>query len=414
MIAKRGIVRTFQLNLLFRSLSVRENVRFAYHLHRKTGVVSALLHTPAVRREESGITRDAERILEEAGMGDRRDQMASDLSYGWQKTLTLAIGIAANPRLLLLDEPLTGISPTRIEAIASLIRRARDAGTTICVIEHNVNLLMDLCDRIVALNAGRKMADGEPQEVTRNQTVIESYLGALTMLSISDLSIHYGNFEAIRDLDLEVPERQTVSLLGANGSGKSTILKTISGIKRRTRGEIRFEGTRIDEEKPENIVKMGIASVMEGRRLFPYMTVLENLRMGAFSRSDAAGVRETIDEMFARFPVLEEKANERAGLLSGGQQEMVAVARGLMAKPKLLVMDEPCQGLSPIMVKEISSIIHDLKEEGMTILLVEHNVSVALGAADKVYILRNGQIRFEGKPDEFSQDEFVQKVYLAG
>ena len=234
------------------------------------------------------------------------------------------------------------------------------------------------------------------------------------MLSISDLSIHYGNFEAIRDLDLEVPERQTVSLLGANGSGKSTILKTISGIKRRTRGEIRFEGARIDEEKPENIVKMGIASVMEGRRLFPYMTVLENLRMGAFSRSDPAGVRETIEEMFERFPVLREKANERAGLLSGGQQEMVAVARGLMAKPKLLVMDEPCQGLSPIMVKEIASIIHDLKEEGMTILLVEHNVSVALGAADKVYILRNGQIRFEGKPDDFSQDEFVQKVYLAG
>ena len=159
---------------------------------------------------------------------------------------------------------------------------------------------------------------------------------------------------------------------------------------------------------------MGIASVMEGRRLFPYMTVLENLRMGAFSRSDPAGVRETIEEMFERFPVLREKANERAGLLSGGQQEMVAVARGLMAKPKLLVMDEPCQGLSPIMVKEIASIIHDLKEEGMTILLVEHNVSVALGAADKVYILRNGQIRFEGKPDDFSQDEFVQKVYLAG
>ena len=139
-----------------------------------------------------------------------------------------------------------------------------------------------------------------------------------------------------------------------------------------------------------------------------------NLRMGAFSRSGNDGVRETIEEMFARFPVLEEKANERAGLLSGGQQEMVAVARGLMAKPKLLVMDEPCQGLSPIMVKESASIIHDLKEEGMTILLVEHNVSVALGAADKVYILRNGQIGFEGRPDEFSRDEFVQKVYLAG
>ena len=234
------------------------------------------------------------------------------------------------------------------------------------------------------------------------------------LLETRELTKRFGGLAAVDGLDFEVHRGEILGVIGPNGSGKSTILKTISGIKRRTRGEIRFEGTRIDEEKPENIVKMGIASVMKGRRLFPYMTVLENLRMGAFSRSDAAGVRETIDEMFARFPVLEEKAAERAGLLSDGQQEMVAVARGLMAKPKLLVMDEPCQGLSPIMVKEISSIIHDLKEEGMTILLVEHNVSVALGAADTVYILRNGQIRFEGKPDEFSQDEFVQKVYLAG
>lgn len=234
------------------------------------------------------------------------------------------------------------------------------------------------------------------------------------MLSIKGLSVHYGIFQAIHDLDLEVLEGQTVSLLGANGSGKSTILKTVSGIKKPTRGEISFEGNRIEAEKPENIVRLGIGSIMEGRRLFPYMTVLENLKMGAFARSDKAAIRDDLDKMFQRFPILKEKANERAGLLSGGQQEMVAVARGLMANPKFLVMDEPCQGLSPIMVKEIASIIRDIKSEGMTILLVEHNVSIALGVADKVYILQNGRIRFEGNPDEFSENEFVQKVYLAG
>lgn len=234
------------------------------------------------------------------------------------------------------------------------------------------------------------------------------------MLSIKDLSVHYGIFQAIHELDLEVLEGQTVSLLGANGSGKSTILKTVSGIKKPTRGEISFLGNRIDTEKPENIVRLGIGSIMEGRRLFPYMTVLENLKMGAFARSDRAAIRDDLDKMFQRFPILKEKANERAGLLSGGQQEMVAVARGLMANPKFLVMDEPCQGLSPIMVKEIASIIRDIKSEGMTILLVEHNVSIALGVADKVYILQNGRIRFEGNPDEFSENEFVQKVYLAG
>ena len=234
------------------------------------------------------------------------------------------------------------------------------------------------------------------------------------MLSIKGLSVHYGIFQAIHNLDMEVPEGKTVSLLGANGSGKSTILKTISGIKKPTRGEIRFKGKRIDSEKPENIVRMGIGSVMEGRRLFPHMTVLENLKMGAFARSDKEGISQDLDKMFRRFPILQERASQRAGLLSGGEQEMVAVARGLMANPKMLVMDEPCQGLSPVMVKEIVSIIRDIKSEGVTILLVEHNVSIALGVADKVYILQNGRIRFEGNPDEFSKDEFVQKVYLAG
>ena len=234
------------------------------------------------------------------------------------------------------------------------------------------------------------------------------------MLRISGLSVHYGIFQAIHDLDLEVLKGQTVSLLGANGSGKSTILKTVSGIKKPTRGEIEFEGRRIDAEKPENIVRLGIGSIMEGRRLFPYMTVLENLKMGAFARTDKAAILQDIDNMYQRFPILKEKANERSGLLSGGQQEMVAVARGLMANPNLLLMDEPCQGLSPIMVKEIASIIRDIKSEGMTILLVEHNVSIALGVADKVYILQNGRIRFKGDPGEFSENEFVQKVYLAG
>lgn len=234
------------------------------------------------------------------------------------------------------------------------------------------------------------------------------------MLSIKGLVVHYGVFQAIHDLDMEVPEGQTVSLLGANGSGKSTILKAVSGLIQPTSGEISFSGKRIDGDKPENIVNMGIGSVMEGRRLFPYMSVLENLMMGAFSRTDKDGIAADLEHMFERFPILKEKANDRAALLSGGQQEMVAVARGLMARPKLLVMDEPCQGLSPIMVKEIASIIRDIHSDGMTILLVEHNVSIALGVADKVYILQNGAIRYEGNPDDFSEDEFVQKVYLAG
>ena len=234
------------------------------------------------------------------------------------------------------------------------------------------------------------------------------------MLSIRGLSVHYGVFQAIHGLAMDVQAGQVVSLLGANGSGKSTILKAISGLKTPTEGEIRFEGARIDGMKPETIVRLGVGSVLEGRRLFPYMTVHENLRMGAFSRNDKAGIAEDVERLLARFPVLKEKLDERTGLLSGGQQEIVAVARGLMARPKLLIMDEPCQGLSPIMVKEIVRIIERIKQENMTILLVEHNVSVALGLADRVYILQNGRIRYEGDPRDFTADEFVQKVYLAG
>jgi branched-chain amino acid transport system ATP-binding protein len=176
-IARRGIVRTFQLNLLFNSFTVVENVCMAFHLHRTKGPVSAFFNTRASRREDKALLNKALEILEIVNMVDRKEQLAAELSYGWQKTLTLAIGVAADPTLLLLDEPLTGISPSRVEAIAALIKMANKRGVTVCMIEHNVRLIMDLCNRIVALNFGEKMADGPPEEVAHNKDVVEAYLG---------------------------------------------------------------------------------------------------------------------------------------------------------------------------------------------------------------------------------------------
>ena len=234
------------------------------------------------------------------------------------------------------------------------------------------------------------------------------------MLKIKNLSVHYGVFQAVKDVDLEVPEGKVVSLLGANGSGKSTILKTISGLKSPSGGEIWFQDHRIDNIPSEKIVQLGIGHIPEGRRLFPYMTVMENIKMGAYSRNDKAEIANDLDDLLNRFPVLKEKANSRAGTLSGGQQELLAVARGLMARPKILLMDEPCQGLSPILVKEIGEVIKKIHRTGIALLLIEHNVSVALGVADKVYILRNGSVVFEGASSDFTEEEFTKKVYLAG
>ena len=234
------------------------------------------------------------------------------------------------------------------------------------------------------------------------------------MLKINDLCVNYGMLEAVKDVSMEVPEGKVVSLLGANGSGKSTILKTVSGLKAPREGEILFEDTRVDGMEIDAIVELGISQVPEGRRLFPYMTVLENLNLGAYVRTSKAEVDKVREEVFERFPALKRRSRVRAHSMSGGEQELLSVARALMSRPKLLLMDEPCQGLSPIMVKEIGKTIRSLNESGITILLVEHNVSIALGVADHVYILRNGGIVFEGSPDAFSADEFTKRIYLAG
>ena len=234
------------------------------------------------------------------------------------------------------------------------------------------------------------------------------------MLKINDLCVNYGMLEAVKNVSMEVPEGKVVSLLGANGSGKSTILKTVSGLKAPRQGEILFEDTKVDGMEIDAIVELGISQVPEGRRLFPYMTVLENLNLGAYVRSSKAEVDKVREEVFERFPALKRRSRVRAHSMSGGEQELLSVARALMSRPKLLLMDEPCQGLSPIMVKEIGKTIRSLNESGITILLVEHNVSIALGVADHVYILRNGGIVFEGSPDAFSADEFTKRIYLAG
>lgn len=234
-------------------------------------------------------------------------------------------------------------------------------------------------------------------------------------LAVKNLSIHFRKVEAVKDVSLEVPEGIIVALLGANGAGKSTLFKAISGFLKPLSGSIWFREERIDGQLPDEILRRGISQVLEGKRLFRRQTVLENLEMGAYSRKDSKEkITKDRDELLEQFPILREKAKIKSGLLSGGQQQILAIARSLMAKPKLLLMDEPAQGLAPLVIKEIAETIKKLNESGLTIMVIEHNVRLALGLANKVFILDNGKLVFEGTPTSFSEDEYTQKVYLGG
>jgi branched-chain amino acid transport system ATP-binding protein len=216
----------------------------------------------------------------------------------------------------------------------------------------------------------------------------------------------------VRGISIGVEEGHIVTLIGANGAGKTTTLRAISGLERPSSGEIRLNGRRINGVAPEKIAELGVAHVPEGRRVFPYMTVRENLEMGAFLRKDADGLRADFEDVFTRFPRLKEREKQLAGTLSGGEQQMLAMGRALMSKPRVILMDEPSLGLSPIMCREIARIIRGLHEEGRTIVLVEQNARLALALAQKAYVMEIGRIALEGPAAELRENDEVQRTYL--
>ncbi|NLW21847.1 MAG: ABC transporter ATP-binding protein [Tissierellia bacterium] len=234
------------------------------------------------------------------------------------------------------------------------------------------------------------------------------------MLELENVNVYYGAIHALKNLSLKIEEGEIVTLIGANGAGKSTTLKAISGLVRPESGKIKLYGKEIQSLNPPEIVKLGISHVPEGRRIFAKMSVMENLEMGAYTRTDKSEVKKDFEMVFSLFPRLLERKEQLAGTLSGGEQQMLAIGRGLMARPKFLLLDEPSMGLAPIIVKEIFSIIKDINETGTTILLVEQNANLALKTADRAYIIRNGEIEMEGHAKELLNDDRVKKAYLEG
>ena len=234
----------------------------------------------------------------------------------------------------------------------------------------------------------------------------------MSMLEVKDLNVYYGMIHAIKGVSFSVEEGEIIALIGANGAGKTTILHTISALIAPKSGSIMFEGTPITKMPAHKIVNMGVAQVPEGRRVFAQMTVMQNLRMGAYSRSDKAEVEASMEMVFKRFPRLSERRNQPAGTLSGGEQQMLAMGRALMSHPRIILMDEPSMGLSPILVNEIFDIIRSVHEAGTTVLLVEQNARKALNIADRAYVLETGKIVMEGKAQELMHDDAIRKAYL--
>ena len=234
------------------------------------------------------------------------------------------------------------------------------------------------------------------------------------MLDIKDIDVYYGAIHAIKGISLHVNEGEIVTLIGSNGAGKSTTLRTISGLLAPKNGDIEFAGESIAGHKAHEIVKLGISQVPEGRRIFTEMTVLENLELGAFIRKDKDGIAADMKHVFELFPRLEERKSQEAGTLSGGEQQMLAMGRALMAKPRLLLLDEPSMGLAPLLIKEIFSIIENINKEGTTVLLVEQNANMALSIANRAYVLETGRITLSGDAKELAASEDVRKAYLGG
>jgi branched-chain amino acid transport system ATP-binding protein len=232
------------------------------------------------------------------------------------------------------------------------------------------------------------------------------------MLEIENLHVSYGGIQALRGISLEVKEGRIVTLLGANGAGKSTTVRTVSGIVDIKFGAIRFQGDRIDSTPAHEIQKRGLVHIPEGRKIFANLTVRENFMMGAYNNPDADDVERTLQRIYARFPVLEQRLNQLGGKLSGGEQQMLAIGRAMMSKPKLLMMDEPSLGLAPMMVAEVFHIIEEIRDEGVTIFLIEQNANAALKIADYAYLLENGKIVLEGPGAELLDNPDVKQAYL--
>jgi ABC-type branched-subunit amino acid transport system ATPase component/ABC-type branched-subunit amino acid transport system permease subunit len=420
-IARAGVARTYQTSQLFATMPVLDNVLIGLRQGR-LGMATFLS-----RERDAQHLALAESLLAFVGFRGHLDAPAGALAHVDKRLVEIARALAMRPRVLALDEPAAGLDVADTQALGRLLQQIARAGIAVILIEHDMQLVMGISDRVVVLDAGSKIAEGTPAAVAADPAVLKAYIGeetptarsrartipadAATLLAARDVSAAYGAAPVLRSVALEVRQGEAVAVLGANGAGKTTLMRTLSGLMRTTGGEIRFLGERIDEMGPSRIVARGLILVPEGRQVFPELSVLDNLRLGAFART-GTGEAARIDKILERFPALRARAHQRAGLLSGGEQQMLALARGLMANPRVLMLDEPSLGLAPKMTQSLYDLLADLREEGTTILLVDQMAALALSVADRGYILQSGTITHAGEAAAMRADAALTRAYL--
>jgi ABC-type branched-subunit amino acid transport system ATPase component len=450
-----GIGRTFQLTRIFARLSVLENVLVA--TQRSEGWLRSVLRLAGSASERSR----ALELLDFVGLRRLASEPAGNLSYGQRKLLELASLLVADPAVLLLDEPAGGVNPTLINQLADRIRELNKAGKTFLVVEHNMEFVMALCHQVTVLSQGTTLISDAPAVVRADPNVLDAYLGgegvegldeeapaapadparpaeaarasapakthvvgapaeaastavAAPLLELRGVVAGYGGGDILREVSLEVPEGGITCIVGPNGAGKSTLLATVVGLLRPRLGEIRLRGERLNGLSPRAIVGRGVSMVPQAHSLFAHMTVAENVEMGAFTISDRRLVAERLAAVAELFPIVRERAREKAGSLSGGQQRLVEFARCLMLDPQLIILDEPSMGLDPQTRGAVFETVALMNRQGRTILLVEQNARAGLRLSSHGVVLENGTVRLTGSGREVLEHPEIGALYLGG
>ena len=402
-ISRAGVARTYQTTQLFGTMTVAENL---------------------------AIAGGGEELLAFVNFRGDVDARAADLPHVDKRLVEIARALATKPSVLLLDEPAAGLSKEDKHTLAGLLRRIADSGVAVVLVEHDMGVVMGISDTVVVLDAGVVIAAGAPAEVQRDPLVRKAYLGEETArtptardpsqvgkpyLVVGKLQAGYGAEPVLKGVDVQARERELVAVLGANGAGKSTLMRAIVGLLRPVQGGVAFGGEDITRLPAHKVTPLGLVLVPEGRQVFPELSVLHNLELGAFTRKRETqeGIAADIESMLERFPRLRERLHQRAGLLSGGEQQMLAIARGLMARPKLLLLDEPSLGLAPGVINDLFAALDRLRNESATILLVDQMAGLALALADRAYVIEGGRIVASGAASEIAATGALEKAYLA-